>query len=480
MYGREEGQREGYAEGQYDQERQRELYRDLERDYEEQRQRTATASPLSLPSINTFSFRRRHQEPKAFASSSSLDDYPCSTDSNRWSDVIPPETALTFAVIWDPEDELVVFSGAELSDSSRDMDCKSVDSPSEAYDNRSQILDNRSQVLDNHSQVLTVAASELPYSENTATLAYFHDNLELLFPQTHDSRLFPETQDLQFRESSSSMNPDPYPTRTQTSSTMDGLDVYIRGSLMWNHSRSRASGDLTSQSHKPENLNSQITQPLWSANRTQYSCKRYSHRTPNRYNSCLEDLDRDFEFDPSTEFARLWIQRELQEELREKEIQCQKLAEHEGSFFDEGFFEHLPSDTESGAWSTMEFDDWSTVELPQILPRVQTRRLRKRRPTEISRRPREISAIIPESSPRALANPSVPSSTTSSPAKSNASPTRKCSVPNIPKLVRAISSPEFVHGLRTSQFIRGFGKRTRSDDLWVCVEITQDTTQRFV
>ncbi|KAI5118987.1 hypothetical protein M0805_009596 [Coniferiporia weirii] len=36
-------------------------------------------------------------------------------DNLRWSEVVPPDTALTFAAMWDPEEGLVTFEGAALS-----------------------------------------------------------------------------------------------------------------------------------------------------------------------------------------------------------------------------------------------------------------------------------------------------------------------------------------------------------------------------
>ena len=37
--------------------------------------------------------------------------------AHRWSELVPPRTALTFAAMWDPEDGMVTFSGARLLDS---------------------------------------------------------------------------------------------------------------------------------------------------------------------------------------------------------------------------------------------------------------------------------------------------------------------------------------------------------------------------
>ncbi len=70
------------------------------------------------------------------------------SDSHRWSEVIPPKTALTFAVVWDPDADMVAFSGAHFLDA---VDATST-SPTDAY---------------------SVAAS--------STLRWFQDNHEYLF-----------------------------------------------------------------------------------------------------------------------------------------------------------------------------------------------------------------------------------------------------------------------------------------------------------
>ena len=62
-------------------------------------------------------------------------------DSHRWSEIIPPHTALTFAAIWDPSEGMVTFSGGSLleSDIAESDPCRHI-SPREAYDSQSQIL----------------------------------------------------------------------------------------------------------------------------------------------------------------------------------------------------------------------------------------------------------------------------------------------------------------------------------------------------
>lgn len=116
---------------------------------------------------------------------------------NRWSDIVPPNSALIFAVLWDPKDEIVAFSSADLFDGLDDH-AVSPDSPTDA--------------CDSYSQILTIGHSTIPLSENTATLAFFRDHHEFLF-----SNHTPITLD-QFELG-------------RTSSTLEGFDVYLRGSM---------------------------------------------------------------------------------------------------------------------------------------------------------------------------------------------------------------------------------------------------------
>ncbi|KAG9227547.1 hypothetical protein CCMSSC00406_0000807 [Pleurotus cornucopiae] len=132
-------------------------------------------------------------------------DEPAS--NHRWSEVIPPDTGLTFAVIWDPEDGLLAFSGAELLGSSANYfpDSRPI-SPSEALDGQSQVI------------TLKTLSSGNVLSETPATLAFFRDTHRFLFAGSR-SRL------------SSAKRPR-HGARTQTSSTIGGMDVYLRGSLL--------------------------------------------------------------------------------------------------------------------------------------------------------------------------------------------------------------------------------------------------------
>ncbi|PCH44621.1 hypothetical protein WOLCODRAFT_105397 [Wolfiporia cocos MD-104 SS10] len=66
------------------------------------------------------------------------------SDDRRWSELVPPRTALTFAAVWDPVEGMITFSGAHLLESDS-VDCVTVklvrsDLPRDALDNQSQAL----------------------------------------------------------------------------------------------------------------------------------------------------------------------------------------------------------------------------------------------------------------------------------------------------------------------------------------------------
>ncbi|KAJ7809127.1 hypothetical protein B0H14DRAFT_2867676, partial [Mycena olivaceomarginata] len=176
------------------------------------------------------------------------------SDDHRWSDFIPPEAGLTFSVAWDPEGkDDPTFSAAQLSELGRDS--RSPDSPSDAYDNRSQVLTITPSVA---------LASE--FATTPGTLQFFRENHDFLFAE---AAFFPDRA---------------LRGRTQTSSTLDGLDVYLRGSML-------------GKAH-----------------------------TANRYYSCFQELDGDFAFDPCTSFAHMWMRNRKGEVIRD-------------DISDEGFFE---------------------------------------------------------------------------------------------------------------------------------------------
>jgi len=299
------------------------------------------------------------------------------SNEKRWSDVVPPNSALTFAVVWDPEDDMVAFSGAELFDGLNN-DLNSPDSPYDACDSPSQIL--------------TIGPSTIPISENTATLAFFRDHYDFLFT-THTPLTFDR-----FKVS-----------RTQTSSTLDGFDVYLRGSMFaTTHIRDR-----------------------------QYSF--------------LGQLEDDFEFDPRTSFANKWMTRAM-------------LDKDQGSVIDEGYAEEMSGDepqvvapedeanlssafsvttTSTSNYVSVELDEeddegsasWSTVEAPntpsfsRLLFSEQQRRssgrLKKRKP---------VSVDNPAPPSEVLQRPSYNHTTTSAP-QSPCAPKDKV----LPKLVRSFS-----------------------------------------
>lgn len=351
---------------------------------------TPLSSPISAPSVDTFGFTIQR------STTTSPTTLSPSSESNRWSDLIPPKTALTFAVIWDPEDDLVAFSGAQLLDASVNEDAKL--SPSEAIDSHSC------------SQILTIEpSSTIPESENTAILAFFRDNHSFLFSSQANTPILDKLQT--------------NACRTQASSTLGGLDVYLRGSLMG----------------------------------------RAHHK--HRYYSCLENLDSDFQFDPRTSFAKMWMDTE--------------------SEIDEGFFEtarpgsvgvrdrHDECAGECSSDSNCQFvtildtsSNWSTIEVPdtaplpgllygdQERPRT-TRRLRKRRPNELPVPP----LVVLRRQQYSHDIPLPPSPSLPSPHRS----TKR----NIPTLRLSAAIPKFVGGLKRFK---------RSSDTWVCVELTQEIT----
>ena len=68
------------------------------------------------------------------------------SDTRRWSELIPPRTALTFAAMWDPVEGIITFSGGKLLES--DL--------LEQIDSRLQLGDSPRDACDSQSQVLTI------------------------------------------------------------------------------------------------------------------------------------------------------------------------------------------------------------------------------------------------------------------------------------------------------------------------------------
>ncbi|KAF8555619.1 hypothetical protein OG21DRAFT_1496184 [Imleria badia] len=122
------------------------------------------------------------------------------THLNRWSEVVPPKTALTFAALWDPEEGMVTFSGAALLESES----------SSGRSSQPDIFD------DDYSQFMSLDRDidgGVTTDENTATLATFQDVFKAFLRHTHwDSR--------------EHLNSKAGQSATRASSTFDGLDVY--------------------------------------------------------------------------------------------------------------------------------------------------------------------------------------------------------------------------------------------------------------
>lgn len=123
--------------------------------------------PPHRPSpLNTPQDKERHHglptSPKQFLAPPGTDER-----NSRWSDVIPPQTGLTFAAIWDPDDGMVTFSGPELRKFPAEGDAKSFDQPS---------------TVDAQSQVLTIDRLALPATvQNSAVWALEAESGPLTF-----------------------------------------------------------------------------------------------------------------------------------------------------------------------------------------------------------------------------------------------------------------------------------------------------------
>lgn len=129
------------------------------------------------------------------------------TSGIRWSPVVSPKSALTFAAVWDPDDGMVTFSGTHLLDSS------------DEYDSSSGAITPPDVSDDDFSQ--TVAADHDGYTtseENTAaTIGTFQDSFKAFLHRVPRSSKFCKRHKH---------------SNTVTSSTLDGLDVYSRDPIV--------------------------------------------------------------------------------------------------------------------------------------------------------------------------------------------------------------------------------------------------------
>ncbi|KAJ7057359.1 hypothetical protein C8F01DRAFT_1151797, partial [Mycena amicta] len=220
----------------------------------------------SISSIQSTDTLRPVPSPSTLATS--FEDACSPTGDQRWSEVVPPDTGLTFAVMESAEGDSDAMSFSTSPDFllSPPHLRRRGDLPTDASTyNRSQVLT----LGTSNNSIFTAGLATTP-----GTMQFFRDNFPFEAPA-----FFPPPRDR------------PAAARTQTSSTMDGLDVYLRGSLL-------------GQGHNA-----------------------------NRYASCFEEFDGDFEFDPRTPYARARMQAWMKGQEKGKGYV------RDDDVSDEGFFE---------------------------------------------------------------------------------------------------------------------------------------------
>lgn len=87
-------------------------------------------------------------------------------DQRRWSELVPPHTALSFAAVWDPVEGMIVFSGAHL------LDAESGDKVSALP----RVEDSPRDVNDCQSQALTIDLLTQAGSGTTPTITLTRDH----------------------------------------------------------------------------------------------------------------------------------------------------------------------------------------------------------------------------------------------------------------------------------------------------------------
>ncbi|KAH7912749.1 hypothetical protein BJ138DRAFT_1147546 [Hygrophoropsis aurantiaca] len=122
------------------------------------------------------------------------------SDDKRWSDVVPPKSALTFAAMWDPDEGMVTFSGARLLDS-RGESYLAVEDP------------NADPFHEDYPQVLPVNGDPDEFGESSATMATFQDAFKAFLHR------IPRNSNYHTNHKHSN---------TIASSTLGGLDIYSR------------------------------------------------------------------------------------------------------------------------------------------------------------------------------------------------------------------------------------------------------------
>jgi hypothetical protein len=331
----------------------------------------------------------------------------------RWSDVVPPQTALKFAVVWDEED-IVVFSAGELEDSRTEDLCPNSPSDADAY-----------------SQVLSLGrSSTTPLSDKASTMMCFQENMgSLLDPSTPH------------RMSAMGFRRRRVVGRTQTSSTLEGLDVYLRGSLLGQ-----------------------------------------AHRIGDRYYSCLEDLDGEFEFDPRTSFAKQYVEdkedqddvvtdegfyevsivprqrRRVERDLKHSSVHSNSISSSTG---DASEFVTIDTDDASSIWSTVE-----APELPFYHSRfdqrpVKNRLKKKSRPAHVPAPPSEV--LRREVFGHQVSLPPPRANAHEEPRPARLPVHKKSLVKLIPRISK---SKKTAHG--------------PGGDQWICVEVSHEVRQRFI
>ncbi|KDQ49991.1 hypothetical protein JAAARDRAFT_51474 [Jaapia argillacea MUCL 33604] len=128
--------------------------------------RRSKTEPIQPVAVQGSSTNRKLLHPHWTPSDRDKNSTPPSPPDSRWSEVIPPHTALTFAAIWDPVEGMVAFSGAQLRDF-LDKDVSFNTRPTSPGDGDSQIL--------------TIDRFALPSTVNSAALALDMERMPMTF-----------------------------------------------------------------------------------------------------------------------------------------------------------------------------------------------------------------------------------------------------------------------------------------------------------
>ncbi|KAI0074238.1 hypothetical protein K474DRAFT_81723 [Panus rudis PR-1116 ss-1] len=99
-------------------------------------------------------------------------------DSCRWSELVPPHTALTFAAIWDPAEGIITFSGGDLLDADLSDTRDSSYAPDEAFESESQVLtiDRFAWALASGVELRPMGKGLIAYASNRAGHDAYHDD----------------------------------------------------------------------------------------------------------------------------------------------------------------------------------------------------------------------------------------------------------------------------------------------------------------